>query len=98
LDLVLHVHHIRPWEKVGITDPKNLITLCHTCHTGLEPHDDHSLFEYLRPKSNDPVEERLKELLKGVANYRRVGFLSGSDNETNQRLPHKARGAGQQSA
>src|SRR5258708_22338086 len=52
LDLVLHVHHIRPWENGGVTDPKNLITLCHTCHAGLVPHADHSLFEYLRPKDN----------------------------------------------
>jgi 5-methylcytosine-specific restriction endonuclease McrA len=93
LDLVLHVHHIRPWKKGGITDPKNLITLCHTCHTGLEPHDDHSLFDHLRSKSNDPTEEKLRELLKGVANYRRVGFLSGSNDETRQRSPRKARRA-----
>lgn len=76
LDLVLHVHHIRPWEKGGITDPRNLITLCHTCHAGLEPHDDPSLFAYLRPKSNDPIEELLKEFHQGVSNYRRVGFFS----------------------
>jgi HNH endonuclease len=24
IDLVLHVHHIRPWEKGGVTDPANL--------------------------------------------------------------------------
>jgi HNH endonuclease len=90
-DLVLHVHHIRPWEKGGITDPKNLITLCHTCHTGLEPHEDHSLFDYLRPKSNNSTEDELRELLKGVANYRRVGFLSGSNDETKQRSPRKTR-------
>lgn len=64
LDLVLHVHHIRPWEKGGITDPKNLITLCHTCHAGLEPHDDQTLFNYLRFKSNTPSEPKLTELQK----------------------------------
>jgi len=89
LDLVLQVHHIRPWGKGGVTDPKNLITLCHTCHAGLEPHDDPSLFNYLRPKYDDPVEERLQEFLKGVANYRRIGFHSGLVNETKQSRPRK---------
>jgi hypothetical protein len=74
-DLVLHVHHIRTWEKGGITDPKNLITLCHTCHGGLKPHEDFSLFDYLRPK--DSGEVALAEFRRGVTNYRRVGFASG---------------------
>jgi hypothetical protein len=43
----LHVHHIRPWEKGGHTHVENLITLCHTCHKGLDPHEDHSLFDLL---------------------------------------------------
>lgn len=75
LDLVLHVHHIRPWERGGITDPKNLITLCHTCHAGLEPHFDYSLFDYLRCKSDETIERTLKEFCDGVANFRKVGFL-----------------------
>jgi hypothetical protein len=75
VDIVLHVHHIRPWEKGGITDPRNLITLCHTCHAGLEPHDDPSLFQYLKP--GDAADRQLAEFRMGVANYRRVGFLSG---------------------
>jgi hypothetical protein len=79
LDIVLHVHHIRPWQKGGITDPANLITLCHTCHTGLDPHDEPDLFNYLRP--DDPMEERLRQYRKGVANYRRIGFLGGTHEE-----------------
>ncbi|MGA2271709.1 MAG: HNH endonuclease [Bryobacteraceae bacterium] len=43
----LHVHHIRPWERGGHTHIENLITLCHTCHRGLDPHEDTSLFELL---------------------------------------------------
>jgi hypothetical protein len=43
----LHVHHIRPWERGGHTHIENLITLCHTCHRGLAPHADASLFELL---------------------------------------------------
>ncbi|AVT76920.1 hypothetical protein RPPS3_28570 [Rhodopseudomonas palustris] len=76
LDLVLHVHHIRPWENGGVTDPANLITLCHTCHTGLVPHEDHSLFSYLRSKPEDLIDERLKDLWRGIMNYRKLGFCS----------------------
>jgi hypothetical protein len=43
----LHVHHIRPWERGGHSQIENLITLCHTCHRGLDPHEDYSLFELL---------------------------------------------------
>jgi hypothetical protein len=85
LDLELHVHHIRPWEKGGVTDPKNLITLCQTCHSGLDPHHDPSLFSYLRPKSENSREASLRALQEGVANYRRVGFLSGLGTESKPR-------------
>jgi hypothetical protein len=47
VDLELHVHHIRPWADGGLTYTDNLITLCHTCHAGLDPHADSSLFDYL---------------------------------------------------
>ena len=40
VDAELHVHHIRPWADGGLTEDANLITLCHTCHNGLEPHLD----------------------------------------------------------
>jgi hypothetical protein len=52
-DIVLNVHHIRPWAMRGLTALQNLITLCHTCHRGLDPHYDHSLYEYLRLTAND---------------------------------------------
>jgi hypothetical protein len=45
----LHVHHIRPWKRGGYTHIGNLITLCHTCHKGLDPHEDHTLFGLLPP-------------------------------------------------
>lgn len=38
VDISLHVHHIRPWADNGLTHDDNLITLCHTCHEGLDPH------------------------------------------------------------
>lgn len=91
-DLELHVHHIRPWARGGITDLANLITLCHTCHNGLDPHEDSSLFGYLKPKTADPISDRLKDFLKGVVNYRKVGFLSGvEDDNTLQKGSQRGR-------
>lgn len=46
-DVELHVHHIRPWVIGGITEDTNLITLCHTCHNGLDPHFDVALYRLL---------------------------------------------------
>lgn len=48
VDVELHVHHIRPWAVGGLSTPKNLITLCHTCHKGLEPHYEQSLYGLIR--------------------------------------------------
>jgi hypothetical protein len=77
-DLVLHIHHIRPWEKGGVTEPSNLITLCHTCHSGLMPHEDHRLFAYIKPTTGDVVEQMLLEFSKEVSTYRRVGFFGNA--------------------
>jgi len=38
VDIELHVHHIRPHGMGGLTEAGNLVTLCHTCHGGLDPH------------------------------------------------------------
>jgi hypothetical protein len=73
-DIVLHVHHIRPWAKGGITDPANLITLCHTCHDGLEPHFDRHLFKYIEDGADSLAISELSQLKKGVARYRKVGL------------------------
>lgn len=43
----LHLHHIIPYADGGLTNENNLITLCHTCHKGLEPHTDYSLFNHI---------------------------------------------------
>jgi hypothetical protein len=77
VDIELHVHHIRPWKNHGITDPSNLITLCHTCHSGLDPHFDISLFDYL--ESRDVKAKALKHM-QGVENYRRLAESDFSDN------------------
>lgn len=47
VDVELHVHHAVPWGVGGITEPANLITLCKTCHDGLDPHFDRELTVYL---------------------------------------------------
>lgn len=44
VDVELHVHHIRPWAQGGLTLENNLITLCHTCHKGLDPHFNPNLY------------------------------------------------------
>ncbi|WP_454647398.1 HNH endonuclease [Bradyrhizobium liaoningense] len=85
LDLVLHVHHIRPWEKGGLTDPSNLITLCHTCHSGLAPHQDLSLCDYIDPPGDDPIGRKPTEFIHLVANYRQSGaFRTAYEAESGQ--------------
>lgn len=70
VDLELHVHHIFPWGRGGITEEENLITLCDTCHDGLEPHFDFDLFSLI---GIDPISERLRDArakyLEGLRNY-----------------------------
>lgn len=43
----LHLHHITPYSNGGLTRKNNLITLCHTCHKGLEPHYDPQLYSFI---------------------------------------------------
>jgi hypothetical protein len=71
VDLELHVHHIRPSGNGGLSETENLITLCDTCHTGLDPHEDWSLFDFI-PESaaTFDTESNLRELMEGVARYR----------------------------
>jgi len=86
VDVELHVHHIRPWARGGLTAPGNLITLCHTCHKGLDPHEDPGLFVLLKQAMTIPgVDEQRKEYEEGVANYRRVA------EKVWKMLPHKKR-------
>lgn len=71
VDIELHVHHIRPWAKGGLTEDPNLITLCHTCHKGLNPHFDPGVFELLEPDEKDAKrEKRACEYWRGVQLYR----------------------------
>lgn len=50
VDLELHVHHIVPWGRGGITEIENLVTLCGTCHDGLDPHFDWGLAVAVKEK------------------------------------------------
>ncbi len=70
--LELHVHHIRPWAEGGLTEIANLITLCGTCHRGLEPHEDTTLFEYIGRPSTSEENAGFREFLVGVREYHRM--------------------------
>ena len=71
VDVELHVHHIRPWADGGVTHEANLITLCHTCHNGLDPHSELGLFDLIAPtgKALDVAQSK-KEYWEGVGRYR----------------------------
>jgi hypothetical protein len=68
-DLELRVHHVRPWAEGGLTEEQNLVTLCNTCHNGLDPHFDYSLFSYVAPPRLDTADSEYHE---GVARYREL--------------------------
>jgi hypothetical protein len=69
VDIRLHVHHVRPWAVGGLTELQNLITLCQTCHEGLEPHFEAALIY----KAADPITpgaSRREERAEGIRRYR----------------------------
>jgi len=70
VDIVLNVHHIRPFSGGGFTHEDNLITLCHTCHNGLDPHYEWSLYSLLEDKSSDVKAVERRKYFQGVVNYR----------------------------
>jgi hypothetical protein len=70
VDLELNVHHIRPWGLGGASKANNLITLCHTCHNGLDPHFDFDLFSYVHQAPT--IKARRTSPLRGIANYRKA--------------------------
>lgn len=69
-DLEIHLHHIRPWGEGGITDKENLITLCHTCHNGLEPHFEPILFNKIGIGLGVDLEGFDKRYTEGVRRWR----------------------------
>jgi len=73
VDIELHVHHIRPSCIGGLTHEENLITLCDTCHKGLDPHFEWSLYDLVAEDRNeDFVERQRREYLEDVQRYRDV--------------------------
>lgn len=62
VDLELHVHHIVPWGTGGVTEPENLVTLCGTCHGGLDPHFDWGLAVAVKEKHYADEPEYVKQL------------------------------------
>jgi hypothetical protein len=74
-DIELHVHHIRPWARGGVSEEANLIALCHTCHKGLCPHFEHSLFEMVHPKIDGPNARRY---VQGLIRYQQFMAAEGS--------------------
>lgn len=75
-DIELHVHHVVPFSEGGLTTRSNLITLCHTCHKGLDPHRELKMWELLSateavvllPDHGD----ELRRYREGVARHREL--------------------------
>ena len=84
VDLELNVHHIRPWGNRGPTIKENLITLCQTCHKGLDPHEDHSLFALL------PKDDERSSFNDRVRRHREIIF-SCLKSASSDKLPRRTR-------
>jgi hypothetical protein len=76
VDVELNVHHVRPWGQGGLTKENNLVTLCRTCHKGLDPHFDPKLYELVpsADKLGPSAQEMRKELFEGINRYRKTVF------------------------
>ena len=73
VDIELHVHHIRPHGMGGLTEMDNLITLCHTCHIGLDPHLELGLYDLLPGGlSLGDLDLNNDRYLAGVRRYRQI--------------------------
>lgn len=73
-DIELHVHHIKPFSKRGLTEEDNLITLCNTCHDGLDPHDDSSLYELIGIGFLEKGKLTENDYWVGIRNYQKIIF------------------------
>ena len=80
VDIELHVHHIRPVGEGGFTHEENLITLCDTCHKGLDPHYEWSLYDLLNNDAGADVKVREQQkYLQEVRQYREARRKSSDD-------------------
>lgn len=70
-DLEIHVHHLVPWRMHGPTAEENLVTLCGTCHKGLDPDFEPSLRELAGlPGKSEPLGMGNSEFNEEVRRYR----------------------------
>ena len=77
-DIVLNLHHVIAKKFAGLTKDDNLITLCHTCHSGLRTYNDFSIIENFPEihrefnKYIDELKNYPNEYAKSVARYRKI--------------------------
>ena len=69
VDIVLNIHHILPWSMGGLTIERNLITLCHTCHRGLDPHYKEELHSF---NAMTPIEFGEGDFTAKLKNYHKL--------------------------
>lgn len=72
-DIELHVHHLVPWRMAGPTAEENLVTLCSTCHEGLDPDFEPALRELAGlPGPAAGLDMDNSEFNEEVARYRKL--------------------------
>lgn len=73
VDIELNVHHFQPWELGGLTVDWNLLTLCRTCHKGLDPHYERDLINIF-PEACEmkPLDNRRVDHFTGVRHYQAI--------------------------
>ncbi len=88
VDVELHIHHIRLWAQGGLTQDENLITLCHTCHKGLDPHYNPKLFDLISStRTENNSEQSSEQYWQGVQQYHKAmtKMLSGGISVVNKK-------------
>jgi hypothetical protein len=83
IDIELHVHHIRPVSQRGPTVAENLITLCGSCHEGLDPHFDPSLFDLVGVGLDAQLDLRAK-IAEGRIQYRKNLLFERAQTESSR--------------
>lgn len=80
VDIELHVHHVVPHGMGGLTEAGNLITLCSTCHRGLDPHYEVRLLSMIpgdAVTSVGDLHSQSASYEEGVRLYRRLSAPTG---------------------
>ena len=79
VDVELHLHHALPWGRGGLTEDDNLVTLCQTCHKGLDPHYDPEVFAQIGIETQLPKLSTVDDYRRGVVNYRKIATKGYKD-------------------